>query len=422
MSKILVLGVGGHGFSSAVLPSLVKIKKRKPSLGVLAVGANHDSGGSTGLLLRVFGQAKNSKGLKMPLLSVGDFAKYLRYFLGECKFSLIFSERIVDFQKAASKDELLDIYLDFLRPKIASIAESKLEMDKQLLPSLANFAEFLENFYIPRLWDKFAELKNQWSEFEKVKDCLGNLWITKECLEKGGFVEFQESLEKQKIFPDGFSYIYTHTSYSQLRGLDIQGNIVDSEEFIDIYSLPLIQFSYPQSTGTELATNQSQVQILDFLKDDKSLVLLPVGSFANVLPVVQSLCLNREIRELLQTKIHSSKFLIMLNLFRANNETSLLKQLQEVHRLVCLQGDFFDSGILLAGPSRFSFRGVNFKNFNCSMRLLKDYLDQEKYPHDFTWLSSQGLKKYWPIKTEIQKNLGLKYNIAEITKLLSSFL
>ncbi len=285
--KIVVLGVGGHGWES--LSSVISESTGE----VVLYGTTVDWGGFTGSWGRLLEMHDNKlntllHGIAVPVLPFGDFNKIITWFI-ERKLGTDIAS-VLNY-RSYSIDGHFEHFLKLIQPFNLGINQ------------VSGYLTYLQTFF------DYLEQYNDELNYSK-EPCLSTIFHS---FIAGvvGIKQINEFYHQSDIIPKRISLQFSSSVRQVLIGSTEYGSFV-GEDVIDSLQTPALPATL-QIVDTDLE-NCSLVG--DMLSDiiSADIVLIPNGSIANWLPL-----LNRvEIASLLREK--QNQLYCMLNLFYTRNE------------------------------------------------------------------------------------------------------
>lgn len=304
LKKVLVMGIGGHGWKS--IKDFLLTYKGVIEIVMLPV----DWGGSTGVVGRVLEYSngllnKQLHGSKdFPVLPFGDLNKFVADFLEDCCGDNILisnglrTKNVLDFRS----DDKIELIKAFLAVKKCLKLENSWGVE---------FESYVEKYL-----DYYNKISSQLDYTSQTS--LGNLWhafLYWKLKSIEGIIDFYH---KKNILPQNLFVKFTNNHRLILKGVFVnenrQVNLLTGEDLIDISSHPINPESMILVDKTGLKSDVDE-KILNLLKESE-LIIIPNGSIANWLPIVNV----KKVRQVLQKKSDRQEILMLMNLFFGRNE------------------------------------------------------------------------------------------------------
>ncbi len=283
--KITVLGAGGHG----VEPLLEYLSNQDTKIYYIPA----DWGGSTGMLGRLM--ELNSNFFNSYFGNKYGFKS--DFFLPSADLNKI----IVNFSKGKKWEFEKKNIFDFRSSDPVKLLEAS-----QFLSRLVGedvIVDFTHDVY-----DYYLAHKNKIA-YEK-DFCIGNLWnhllLSRDGIE--GFNRFYQDLD---LLPSCINLAFTHDYRQILKGSTVVGHQTIGEDVIDVFPTALDPKSLIlESTGSSLNLTDN----LKFELENSELVVIPNGSIANWMPLVN------HYSYIFKALAEQGKLVVMGNLFYPSNE------------------------------------------------------------------------------------------------------
>jgi hypothetical protein len=295
LKKVFVLGIGGHGWQS--IKQFLIHYKGEITLSMIPA----DWGGSTGVIGRTFEYNDGFLNQKLhntknfPILPFGDFTKFIGEFIPKNKYT----ESNPLYFRSYSLQELQQNF-----NQLSKI----LKLDSKINEGFINYLKIYQNYnkeIQPNL-----DLQSATS--------LGNIWHCFLFFYLGDMQKVCKFYKQKNIIPTNIEIIFSHSHRNILIGQYQNANQkltkVTGEDQIDICKHPI----NPESmllVLPKLKKPEISKIFLNHLKNS-DLVIIPNGSIANWLPLVNTI----KVKKILQEKSKNENLLMIMNLFFPENE------------------------------------------------------------------------------------------------------
>jgi hypothetical protein len=293
--QICVLGVGGHGAWEPLRNFL-----QKENCNFIFISPPCDWGGYTGEWGRRLEQNNGELNIllhkqQVPIYPWGDFNKPLAYYLGKnisTQAKDAFKARSSNYKTLRQNFEILAKALD-LKEEIIHDFKVYLKTTEDYC-NKNNSADSLEDFKS----DRSGSLAHFWNSFLYAR--------------VGSMEAFNDFYHQKKVLPKNIHLRFAAKERMILKGTDALYRELDGEDEIDKHSVPIAPPSLRLFKKNGRGLEKSDLQdILDIIQTS-DLVILPNGSMANSIPLVN----ESFIAEALRDKSKQKRLLMMMNLFR----------------------------------------------------------------------------------------------------------
>ncbi len=300
----MILGSGGNGWKS--LKEFLTGYQGLIKIAMLPV----DWGGSTGIIGRVmefnngFLNKKLHGSKSYPVLPFGDMNKVFADFLHDkCADNVIHVAdnkpvNVLDF-RSDNYDELLEVFVS---------VKKCIDVDDKIVKG---FGEYLQQYL-----EYYHTVKEEF-EYES-KTSLGNIWHSYLFFKYNGVKGVCDFYKQRKVLPENLELVLTFDNRQILHGNYLGETkefcYIKGEDQIDHSFHPIEPESFNLSNIDGLRGGVSD-EFISKLKDAE-LVVIPNGSIANWLPLINVDTVKKE----LVKKSKKNELVILMNLFFGRNE------------------------------------------------------------------------------------------------------
>ncbi|MGL4757970.1 MAG: hypothetical protein ACRCXZ_01430 [Patescibacteria group bacterium] len=373
--RVAILGIGGHG----LVPLSKTLDAQHVEFHIVTPPA--DFGGFTGKICRAVEEKNHSlnkhlHGFKLPNLPFGDFNKIIGFFVGKhnpkCEDQYL--------QRCSSIDSILKNFELFAKC---------FELDSECVESFASYIHKVFHFCNSHGLDieggSLAHYFNAWVYYNS-----------------GSMKEFNSFYQRYQILPPNVNLWFLVEERLVLQGSDCNGTLLKGEDVIDVHNLPINppSLTLVNIDGSTVTIDQL-LPTYEIIKDC-DLAILPNGSVANYLPVVNE---SQLYQPLLRKWADNDCLLVMTNLFHTNNENPF-------NAIVNLLNIYSIPAIYL---------GPKMRSYMRDMEMIKNYEDEDKYANDLTMVMDAGgyFARFELVRT---KRDGLKYEPSSVAKTVLLFI